>query len=38
MLYTALLQHIGCTAYAHEVARVWGDDIVTTRVNFLSSS
>ena len=25
-------------AYAHEVAKVWGDDIVTTRVNFLSSS
>ena len=38
MLYTALLQHLGCTAYAHEVARVWGDDVVTTRVNFLSSS
>ena len=38
VLYTALLQHLGCTAYAHEVARVWGDDIVTTRVMFLSSS
>ena len=38
MLYTALLQHLGCTAYAHEVARVWGDDIVTTRVSFLSDS
>ena len=38
VLYTALLQHLGCTAYAHEVARVWGDDVVTTRVNFLSSS
>ena len=38
VLYTALLQHLGCTAYAHEVAKVWGDDIVTTRVNFLSSS
>jgi hypothetical protein len=34
----ALLQHLGCTAYAHEVARVWGDDIVTTRAMFLSSS
>ncbi|HEY6683376.1 MAG TPA: metal-dependent phosphohydrolase, partial [Propionibacteriaceae bacterium] len=32
VLYTALLQHLGCTAYAHEVARVWGDDVVTTRV------
>jgi HD domain len=38
VLYTALLQHLGCTAYAHEVARVWGDDIVTTRVMFLRSS
>jgi HD-GYP domain-containing protein (c-di-GMP phosphodiesterase class II) len=38
VLYTALLQHLGCTAYAHELARVWGDDIVTTRVSFLSSS
>jgi HD-GYP domain-containing protein (c-di-GMP phosphodiesterase class II) len=38
MLYTALLQHLGCTAYAHEAARVWGDDIITTRMNFLSSS
>jgi HD-GYP domain-containing protein (c-di-GMP phosphodiesterase class II)/DNA-binding CsgD family transcriptional regulator len=38
VLYTALLQHLGCTAYAHEVARVWGDDVVTTRVSFLSSS
>jgi len=38
VLYTALLQHLGCTAYAHEVARVWGDDVITTRVNFLSSS
>jgi hypothetical protein len=27
VVYTALLQHLGCTAYAHEVARVWGDDI-----------
>jgi HD-GYP domain-containing protein (c-di-GMP phosphodiesterase class II)/DNA-binding CsgD family transcriptional regulator len=38
VLYTALLQHLGCTAYSHEVARVWGDDIVTTRVSFLSDS
>ena len=38
VLYTALLQHLGCTAYAHEMARVWGDDIVTARVSFLSDS
>jgi HD-GYP domain-containing protein (c-di-GMP phosphodiesterase class II)/DNA-binding CsgD family transcriptional regulator len=38
VLYTALLQHLGCTAYAHEAAKVWGDDIVTARVSFLSDS
>ena len=38
VLYTSLLQHLGCTAYSHEAARVWGDDIITARVNFLSSS
>jgi HD-GYP domain-containing protein (c-di-GMP phosphodiesterase class II) len=38
VLYTALLQHLGCTAYAHEMARAWGDDIVTARVSFLSDS
>jgi HD-GYP domain-containing protein (c-di-GMP phosphodiesterase class II) len=38
VLYTALLQHLGCTAYSHEVARAWGDDVVTTRASFLSSS
>ena len=38
VLYTALLQHLGCTAYSHEAARVWGDDVITARVNFLSSS
>ena len=25
--YTALLQHIGCTAYAHETALLFGDDV-----------
>jgi HD-GYP domain-containing protein (c-di-GMP phosphodiesterase class II) len=38
VLYTALLQHLGCTAYAHEAARVWGDDVVTSRMSFLSDS
>ena len=31
VLYTSLLQHLGCTAYSHEAARVWGDDIITAR-------
>ncbi|HET7519609.1 MAG TPA: hypothetical protein VFN05_18335 [Actinomycetes bacterium] len=26
--YTALLQHVGCTGYAHETARVFGDELV----------
>jgi hypothetical protein len=38
VLYAALLQHVGCTAYSHEMARVWGDDVVTARVSFLSDS
>ena len=36
VLYTALLQHLGCTTYAHESARVWGDDLVSTRLAFLT--
>jgi len=26
--YTALLHHVGCTGYAHETARVFGDEFV----------
>jgi HD-GYP domain-containing protein (c-di-GMP phosphodiesterase class II) len=26
--YTALLQHVGCVAYAHETARLFGDELV----------
>jgi HD-GYP domain-containing protein (c-di-GMP phosphodiesterase class II)/DNA-binding CsgD family transcriptional regulator len=36
VLYTALLQHLGCTAYSHETAGVWGDDVVATRLAFLT--
>lgn len=36
VLYTSLLQHLGCTAYAHESARVFGDDIASTRLAFLT--
>jgi HD-GYP domain-containing protein (c-di-GMP phosphodiesterase class II) len=28
VLYTALLQHLGCTGYAHETAAVYGDEMV----------
>lgn len=34
VLYTSLLQHLGCTAYAHESAQVWGDDVTATRLAF----
>ncbi|MDP3891357.1 HD-GYP domain-containing protein, partial [Nocardioides sp.] len=33
-LYTSLLQHLGCTAYSHESARRWGDDVSSTRLAF----
>jgi HD-GYP domain-containing protein (c-di-GMP phosphodiesterase class II) len=33
VLYTSLLQHLGCTAFAHESGQIWGeDDITLTRV------
>lgn len=32
VVYSSLLQHLGCTAYAHETAEVWGDDIGFLRV------
>lgn len=34
VMYVALLQHLGCTAYTHEGAQVWGDDIAFVRVAF----
>ncbi|HEU5240848.1 MAG TPA: HD domain-containing phosphohydrolase [Ornithinibacter sp.] len=37
LLYTSLLQHLGCTAYAHEGADVWGDDIAVVRLAFLTN-
>lgn len=35
-LYTSLLQHLGCSAYAHETAALWGDDIGFVRLAFLT--
>ncbi len=37
VIYTSLLQHLGCTAYAHEGARMWGDDITTVRMALLTN-
>ena len=31
VFYDALLEHIGCMGYAHETARVWGDDLAANR-------
>ena len=36
VIYTSLLQHLGCTAYSHEAARAFGDDITSTRLAFLT--
>jgi HD-GYP domain-containing protein (c-di-GMP phosphodiesterase class II) len=36
VLYVALLEHLGCTAYAHESALALGDDIAVVRANFLA--
>ncbi|NEE04150.1 HD domain-containing phosphohydrolase [Phytoactinopolyspora halotolerans] len=38
VVYVSLLQHLGCTAYAHELAQVWGDDVATNRHAFLMGS
>lgn len=36
VVYTSLLQHLGCTAASHEAAQVWGDDVASTRLAFLT--
>lgn len=36
VLYTSLLEHLGCTAAAHEGAQAWGDDIALVRHAFLT--
>jgi HD-GYP domain-containing protein (c-di-GMP phosphodiesterase class II) len=36
VLYTSLLQHLGCTAYAHEGAEVWGEDVAFIHLAFLA--
>jgi HD-GYP domain-containing protein (c-di-GMP phosphodiesterase class II) len=37
VLYAALLEHLGCTAYTSELAKVFGDDIQTIRAGFLAN-
>jgi HD-GYP domain-containing protein (c-di-GMP phosphodiesterase class II) len=34
VVYVSLLQHLGCTAYAHESAGLLGDDVATVRLAF----
>ena len=36
VIYTSLLQDLGCTASSHERARVFGDDIAAVRLVFLT--
>lgn len=36
VVYTSLLQHLGCSAYAHETAAVWGDDLGFVRLALLT--
>src|SRR5206468_5005174 len=36
VIYTSLLQHLGCTAYSYELAETFGDDIAATRLGFLT--
>lgn len=36
VLYTSLLQHLGCTAYSHEWAQLWSDEPGTTRVALMT--
>lgn len=36
VIYTSLLQHLGCTAYSHESARIWGDDVAVARLAFMT--
>ena len=36
VVYTSLLQHLGCTAYSHETAALWGDDVGFVRLSFLT--
>ena len=36
VVYTSLLQHLGCTAFSHEAAEIFGDDIAMTRFAFLT--
>jgi putative nucleotidyltransferase with HDIG domain len=32
VVYVSLLEHLGCTAYAHESGVIFGDDIVSTKL------
>jgi HD-GYP domain-containing protein (c-di-GMP phosphodiesterase class II) len=34
--YAALLEHLGCTAYTHELAAAFGDDVSAVRAAFLA--
>ena len=37
VVYAALLEHLGCTAFANETAAIWYDDVASTRQAFLTN-
>ncbi len=38
VVVVSLLEHVGCTAYAHEAAAIWGDDIATTHAALVTDA
>ena len=38
VVLVSLLEHVGCTAYAHEAAAIWGDDIATTHAVLMTDA
>lgn len=37
VVVVSLLEHVGCTAYSHEGAATWGDDVVLTHAALLTN-
>lgn len=38
VMMVSLLEHVGCTAYSHESAAIWGDDIATTHAALMTNA
>jgi response regulator RpfG family c-di-GMP phosphodiesterase/DNA-binding CsgD family transcriptional regulator len=37
-MVASLLEHVGCTAYSHEAAAIWGDDVATTHAALMTDA